>query len=305
MKTVVTTIIGLLLAYGSGINSKALQTPDSARDLTRAQGLTDQVVALISERRYDQALPLAQQAAEIRQRLLASDDIQLGIALSYLAELYLVKKKEQDAEKTFQRALTVYEYHPEQNQLAISKTLERLSYLRFLKHDYASAESLAWRSLLIREKESGRSDPKTITTMKNYACISLMANASKGRPEGDEPDDNKATLKALSLCWLGGLTDKCNEQARVQPQNLVNSKAIKLEHPEYPAVARQKRLTGLTFVALLLDDQGKVIDARPVCGGYPELNAAGLEAARKSRFATSDTPGRQTTGVVVYRFFIQ
>src|SRR6185503_15825726 len=108
MKRIITTIIGLLLACGITLNS-ASQTPDSVRELAKAQDLFDRVVTLINERQYDQALPLAQQAAEIRQRLLPPDDIKLGIALSGLAELYLVKKKEQDAEKAYQRALAVYE----------------------------------------------------------------------------------------------------------------------------------------------------------------------------------------------------
>jgi tetratricopeptide (TPR) repeat protein len=305
MRTVVITIIGLLLACGACLNSKAFQTPDSARELARAQQLTDQIVALINERHYDEALPLAQQAAEIRQRLLPSDDIQLGIAFSYLAELYLVKKKEQDAEKTFQRALTVFESHPEQNQLAISKTLERLSYLRLLKHDYESAEPLAWRALLIREKELGRSDPKTISAMQNYACIGLIARTRKGPPFVDEPDQNKTTLKRLSLCWVGGLTDNCNEQIKVETEDIVNQRALKLVQPEYPVAARQKRLTGNAFVAILLNDRGDLIAAKPVCGGFPELNAAALNAVLKSRFSGSSTPGKQTTGIVIYGFYIK
>jgi tetratricopeptide (TPR) repeat protein len=307
MRIVVITIIGLLLACGACLNSKAFQTPDSARELARAQQLTDQIVALINERRYDEAHPLAQQAAEIRQRLLPSDDIQLGIAFSYLAELYLVKKKEQDAEKTFQRALTVFESHPEQNQLAISKTLERLSYLRLLKHDYESAEPLAWRALLIREKELGRSDPKTISAMQNYACIGLIARTLKGRPFVDKLDQNKTALRRLSLCWVGGLTDDCNEQTKVdtEDEDIVHQRALELAQPEYPVVARQKKLTGYAFVALLLNDRGELIAAKPVCGGFPELNAAALTAVRKSRFPASSTPGKQTTGIVKYRFYIQ
>jgi len=301
MKRIITTIIGLLLACGITLNS-ASQTPDSVRELAKAQDLFDRVVTLINERQYDQALPLAQQAAEIRQRLLPPDDIKLGIALSGLAELYLVKKKEQDAEKAYQRALAVYESHPEQNQLAISKTLERLSYLRFLKRDYESAEPLAWRALLITEKEFGRANPKTISAMQKYACIGLIAGAAKGPALVDEPDQNKATLRRISLCWLGGLTDKCNE---IQTEDIVNLKAPKLVQPEYPVMARRNRLTGIVFVALLLDDQGDVIAAKPVCGGVPELNAAGLAAARKSRFAPSNAPGKQTTGIVTYGFYIK
>lgn len=305
MKRVITTVIGLLLACGVGLDSRGFQTSDAATELAKAKELTDQVVNLINERRYDQALPLAQQVVEIRQRLLPSDDAQVGFALTYLAELYLVKKKEQDAEKTFQRALAIYESHPEQNQPAIGKTLERLSYIRFLKRDYKSAEPLAWRSVLTWEKLLGRADSKTITAMKNYACIALMADTTKGPSDGREPDQNKATLRAVSLCWLGGLTDKCNEEAKVQANDLVNRRAEKLEFPAYPAGARQKHLTGRTFVAVLLNDQGEVIDAKPVCGGDQDLNAASLAAARKSKFNPLDSVGKQVTGIIVYRFLMQ
>lgn len=294
-------MIGLLLACGIALNG-ASQTPDSVRELAKAQELFDRVITLINERQYDQALPLAQQVGEIRQRLLAPDDIKLGMALSVLAELCLVKKKEQDAEKAYRRALAVYESHSEQNQLAISKTLERLSYLRFLKRDYTSAEPLAWHALLITEKELGRSDPKTISAMQNYACIGLLAGAAKGPPFAKEPDEHKATLRKISLCWLGGLTDKCDE---VQSEDIINQKAVKLVQPEYPVAARRNRLTGIVFVAILVNHQGDVIVAKPVCSGVPELNAAGLAAARKSRFAASNAPGKQTTGIVTYRFYIK
>jgi TonB family protein len=80
--------------------------------------------------------------------------------------------------------------------------------------------------------------------------------------------------------------------------------ALRLYQPGYPSEARRKGLSGEVFVAVLIDENGNVIAASPVCGGPRELNLAGLVAARLSKFSVTkvdDQPVR-VTGLIVYRF---
>jgi TonB family protein len=65
--------------------------------------------------------------------------------------------------------------------------------------------------------------------------------------------------------------------------------------------------SGYVFVAILINPDGKVLNARPVCGGYPELNGAGVEAARASTFTPTMVSGRavKVTAMIIYRFNAQ
>jgi TonB family protein len=283
------------------------QGNDRPSELEKASQLNGQVTQLYKEGRYREALPIAEQVLEIRQRLLASDDPSLGSALFNLAMLYLSAKREGEAEKMFTRALPVYEAHPEQNGREIATTLERLAYLRFLKQDYDRAEPLYLRSLQIQEQEFGAASPQTIAAMKNYACIDLFRGGTKGGLANKDADEKTVALKSRAMCWLGGLKDDCVQQPHFKAQQVLNGNAVKLATPPYPVAARLKHLGGIAFVAVLIDEGGNVIKAKTVCGGYPELNAAGLQAAEASKFTPTEVDGRpvQVTGMIIYRFVAQ
>lgn len=319
MKPIFFLLAAILLTFTAGLAGKGenanfaclvepqSQNPEPANELTKASELSAQVVKLYSEGKYGEALPLAQQVVEIRQRLLPPDDALLGAALSNLGFLYVATKKDGEAEKAFQRALSVYESHSEKNDLVISSILNGLAYIRIRKHDYVRAEPLLLRSLTIQEKELGPTNPRTVEAMKDYACINIRVRESGGGFLRKEPDETKRALKDRAICWLSGFKDNCKEDTKVKPEDVVNGKAIRLVQPPYPIEARQKRLSGRVFVAVLIDEAGRVIGARAVCGGHSELNAVGVEAARLSRFSPTrfNNSAVQVTGLIVYNFIVQ
>ena len=274
------------------------QDSEQANELTQASDLSAEVVKLFGEKRYNEALPLAKQVVEIRDRLLSPSDPLLGSALSNVGFLYVATKKDNEAEKVFQRALTVYESHPEKNELAIGRILNALAYIRVRRHDYDRAEPLLVRALQIQEKQLGPINPKIVEAMKDYACFNLL-RANTGIMFGREPDP----LKRRAMCWLYGFESDCTKE-EVKPEDVLTGKAVKLAQPFYPVEARQKRLAGRVFVAILIDESGNVLKARAVCGGYPELNAAGVEAARLSKFAPTQVNGApvQASGIIIYNF---
>lgn len=294
-------LISLLLA-GMNLQSEPLQPQgvERTKELARAVELGAQVLKLYNEGRYKEALPLAQQVIEIRQRLLPPNDPLLGAALSNLGFLLVAAKKDGEAEKAFKGALSVYESHPEKN-LAIASVLQALAYIRVRKHDYESGESLLLRFVQIQEKELGPTNAKTVEAMKDYACLRFVS-ANKGIPRHREPD----ALERRATCWLVGFESDCSKED-VTSGDVMNGKAIRLVQPSYPVGVRQKRLTGRIFVAVLIDERGNVINARAMCGGYPELNAAGVEAARLSKFSPTRVNDKaiQVTGWIVYNFLAQ
>jgi len=280
------------------------QTPDRNDELKRATELSAQTVTLYNEKKYREALPLAQQVVEIYQRLLSPNDPRLGVALRNLGQVYLAAKKDNDAEKVLQAALAVYELQPTNNEVVIIELLNDLAYIRFRKHDYDQTEALLLRSLEMKERVFGATNPKTIEAMKSYACFSLRSTLGR-RDLGSEPDENKRSLRARASCWI--ISDDCENHGQVEPGGILNGKALELARPQYPQAARGQRLAGPAFVAVTIDENGRVVRAQPVCGGYPLLNEAGVAAARASKFSATTLNGQpvKVTGVITYNFVAQ
>jgi TonB family protein len=299
------TILLLIIMCGA---SFALSEPQAQSDRTKelelAADLSAQVLKLFGEKKFNEALPLAQKALEIRRRFLSHDDLLIGSALINLGELYLVSNKDREAEGAFQGALAVYDAQVPPEQMTVVRLLNALAYLRIRKHDFGRAEPMLLRSLEIQQKELGSANPATIEAMRDYACLELRNPDGNENYLAAEKDEAKMKLRARATCWLGGLIKDCSAESKFHADNVVNGKALRLVQPAYPAEARRKRLSGTVFIAILIDENGNVIGANPVCGGPGELNTASLQAARQSRFSTTkvnDEPMR-VTGLIVYRF---
>jgi VWFA-related protein/TonB family protein len=84
---------------------------------------------------------------------------------------------------------------------------------------------------------------------------------------------------------------------------VLNGKAVSLPAPEYPMSAKNQRASGTVTVEVLLDEEGKVVEARAV-EGHPALRQSAVEAARRARFSPTILSGRpvKVTGVITYRF---
>jgi TonB family protein len=84
---------------------------------------------------------------------------------------------------------------------------------------------------------------------------------------------------------------------------VLNSKAVTLPKPLYPAAARAVRAEGAVNVQVTVDEAGNVIAATAV-SGHPLLRAASVNAAREAKFSPTMLSGQPVrfTGVVVYNF---
>ncbi|MBV9240799.1 MAG: TonB family protein, partial [Acidobacteria bacterium] len=96
---------------------------------------------------------------------------------------------------------------------------------------------------------------------------------------------------------------KAPEPKRVQTKGVLNSTAVSLPVPAYPAPARAVRAQGKVTVEVTLDETGRVISAAAV-DGSPLLRAAAVDAARRARFTPTYLSGIpvKVTGVIVYNF---
>ncbi len=92
-----------------------------------------------------------------------------------------------------------------------------------------------------------------------------------------------------------------DQQQQQQPQaqfsgGVLNSKALNMAKPVYPAAARQLGASGEVRVRVVVDQSGRVVSAKAV-SGHPLLRSSAEQAARQSKFRT-----QATSGEVVYNF---
>ena len=96
--------------------------------------------------------------------------------------------------------------------------------------------------------------------------------------------------------------------AQTQPKilkvtELINSRALVLPKPPYPPLAKQIRLQGTVVIQVLIDENGKVLSARPV-SGHPMLIPEAQRAAMQAKFSptTLNGVGVKVSGMISYNF---
>jgi protein TonB len=83
----------------------------------------------------------------------------------------------------------------------------------------------------------------------------------------------------------------------------LNSRAKSLPVPAYPQTAQHMRVVGTVVVEVLVDESGRVVEAR-AASGHALLREAAVEAAKRARFAPTLVGGQpaRMTGFLNYTF---
>src|ERR1051325_8522187 len=124
-------------------------------ELKEAVEMTNSLVKLFNEGKYDQALPLAKRALQIREKLLPRTDQRVSNAIVNLAEVYLAKKDYESAKENFERALPLQEERFGPTHEKLGNTLDRLAVLYHYLGERSKAEEMYQRALAVREKAFG------------------------------------------------------------------------------------------------------------------------------------------------------
>jgi hypothetical protein len=85
MKRFLFLLLMSLLASSTVIS----QTPAESSGLAEATEMTKAVANFFKEDKFDEALPLARRALEIRERLLPQNDPRVAMSLGYLGDVYM------------------------------------------------------------------------------------------------------------------------------------------------------------------------------------------------------------------------
>jgi len=267
-----------------------------------------------ARKKYDEAQPLYRRSLGILERDPAANSQSLINVLEGLAEFAFAKRDYKGSSGLLARALALKEAAVGKDDPSLIPLMHHLANSLQAQRQFDQSEPLYLRSLTIAEQRLGKRDPETISMMKDYACLELRARkpAPMGPQQEQETDESGAAAKKLkrrASCWLYGFKDDCDISPKEGTQKLdvVNGRAISLPRPAYPLPARADRAAGMVFVAVLIDEGGKVIEAKTVCGGHPLLLEAAKFAARGARFSPTTVGGKpkQVDGVISYNFVRQ
>lgn len=308
--------------------------PQESPELKEASELTEYVVKLFNDSKYDEALKLARRALEIRERLLPLNDPRIGNSLHNLGEIYIAKRDYGKARDTYLRLLQHQTERFGADEVTLARTLERLGALHFREGDNTKAEEAYKRAVAITEKKYG--------TDHVEVAHSLFALAEFYRARRDFDHGQPAYSRALKTygkhlgvaspefertsegySCLGYDTTKYDVFGEINSiwqllatpggatqapaGTILNGKALWLPKPAYPDAARQKRISGTVVVKIKIDESGTVISARDMCGGPPYLSESSVQAAYGARFSPTKLSGKPVPvyGIIQFRFVAQ
>ena len=246
------------------------QTPQESPELAEAISLTEEVVNLFNKGKFDDALPRAKRALEIRERLLPHTDPRVSTSLSYLGDLYLAKRNYKAATPVFERLLQIQTERLGPDDVSAATTVDRLAVLYSCEGSPLKAEEMYKRALTLREKAFGVDDLRVAPAVyalaefyrgeKQYelsAAHYKRALAINGRLAGiKDPEFERASDGLTCLSYESKSPSLMKDLNEIRKQfapptaapatverYVLDGKALKLPKPKFPLAAWQRRLS--------------------------------------------------------------
>ena len=247
--------------------NQPLQLAQSA-ELQEAERLNQQVVQLYRQGKYNEAIPLAEKALAIREKVLGQEHPDVALSLNNLAMLYESQGNYTKAEPLLVRSLAIKEKVLGQKHPDVATSLNNLAGLYESQGNYAKAEPLYLRSLAINEKVLGKEHPEVATNLNNLALLyRTQGNYAKAEPLlvrslaikekvlGQEHPDVATILNNLA-----GLYESQGNYTKAEPLYLrslaIKEKVLGQEHPDVATI--------LNNLAGLYESQGNYAKAEPL-----------------------------------------
>jgi CHAT domain-containing protein/Tfp pilus assembly protein PilF len=244
-------------------------------DLKEADQLTDRVLELNRQTKYEEAISLAQRVLTIRERVLGEEHAQVAAALNNLAEMYKNRGDYQTASKYHERALKIKQRVLGENNLSTATSYLNLAEVYREMGKFEQAEPLYKRAVTIYQSRLGEDDPALAQALNNLALLyDLM---------GNYPGSESLYLQALAI----------------------REKSLGIDHPD----------TGITLVNLadLYREMGNLLKAEEFGArafglfekalGYDHpyvataLNELGLVCVAKGDFTRAETLYLRSIGI--------
>lgn len=326
-------LVGLLIIA----LSPTIKAQSNSSALQEAANLNAQVVQLYKQSKFDEALPLAKRIVSIREKELPQGDQLLSISHLNVAYIYRAKRQFYEAEQSFRRALSVEEKRLGKEHPDLFDLLINIGWVCHVQAKSNETEESFKRAISIKEKQRGNEHKEVATALFNLAAFYQKI----GKPEKSLPiyrrmltireksfgEISKEYKETVEQCACAiqqsskevnnAEADKMWEHARFIEQQLdpsiqyakdevLQGTATKRVQPQYPKAALMERLAGRILIKVLIDEVGKVIESKLLCG--PDLLAPVSEAAAsKWEFAPTLLNGQpvKVQGVLTFNFILQ
>ena len=306
-------------------------TQQESAELKEAAELTESLVKLFNEKKYDEALKLAKRALEIRERLLPLKDPLVGNSLNNMGEIYIAKRDYGKAKDAYLRLLQHQTERFGADDVILARTLERLGALHYREGENSKAEDAYKRAVAINEKKYGADHVEVAHSLFALGeFYRARRDFSHGQPAysralktygkhlGVRSAEFERTRDAYSC--LGYDTTNHDVFSEINSIRellatpggavqapagaILNGKALSLPRPVYPDAARGRRISGTVIVKIKIDETGTVVSAEDMCGGPPYLSESSVQAAYAARFSPTKLSGKPVPvlGVIQYRF---
>jgi CHAT domain-containing protein/tetratricopeptide (TPR) repeat protein len=238
------------------------------QQLKQAEGLNDQVFRLWQQGKSKEALPLAQQALDIRQKLLGEKHRDTAQSLFNLGAQYQALYQLRQAEDCYLRARAIRKEVLGEKHPLYTACLNNLAAIYQRLGEYGRARSLYEQALALYKETLGEKHPLSANSLHNLAALyQAMGDYGRARPLFEqalalrkELLGEKHPLYADSLANLALLCQDFGESARARTlyeQALALRKELLGEkHPDYA--------TTLNNLATLYQDMGEYARARPL-----------------------------------------
>ncbi len=335
-RTLKNSLCALLFLIAAAQTSAQNPTPspltaEQKASLSEASALMGRVLALHGARKFDEAIPLAQRAAELRKGVLGEQNPLVAESFSNLGVLYVAKEDFDRGEKHLRTALTIYESGGEPTE-NMGYVLDTLALLRWRVADYDKAEAYAKKAIDLKEKVHGEQTAQFLDSVNNLVKIYDSAGRTSQRnalilrvistleTAKDTVTDRQSLVthycalrKDKQTPEVEAMTRRIETLLKWEPANpspmsvgVVNGRAISLMRPPYPDEARKAHASGTVVVEVEIDECGNVASARAV-SGPGVLRKVSESAAKGARFTPTIINGTpiRVMGVIHYNFVAQ
>ncbi len=246
----------------------------------KRSSLNQQVIELYQAGKFNEAIPIAQEAVELSEKALGPDHPDTATTLNNLGLLYRSIGDYTKTELLYQRALKINEKALGPDHPATALALNNLAWLYYSLGNYAKAEPLYQRALKINEKALGPDHPATAYVLNNLAGLydslgdyakaePLYQRALKINEKALGPDH---PYTATTLNNLAVLHNSLGNYAKAEP---LYQRVLKIREkalgPDHPATA-----TALSNLAILYYALGDYAKAEPLFQRAFKINEKAL-----------------------------
>ncbi|MCC3450425.1 MAG: tetratricopeptide repeat protein [Microcoleus sp. PH2017_40_RAT_O_B] len=253
------------LAKGQVISGSVIAQSD---ELAEAERLNEQAVQLYKQGKYDEAIPLAEQALAIRRKVLGQDHPSVATSLNNLAALYESQGRYREVEPLYRKALEMRQRLLGNEHPDVAASLNNLAALYALQGRYSEAEAFYRKALEMNKRLLGSEHPNMAASLNNLALL----YDSQGRYSEAEPLFRQTLEMRQRLLGkehpsvaisLNNLALSYTQQGRYSEAEPLFRQTLEMRQrllgKEHPSVA-----TSSNNLAFLYASQGRYSEAEPL-----------------------------------------